>query len=253
MIRKRRQFTTKLGMERLEDRLALTGNVTAEVIDRTLFVTGDQEANYVYLETTGDQASVLGAADTKINGSHEQVVLNEFDNVVVNLRGGNDTLSSFYIVANGNMELDGGEGQDNVAFQTFSMVNISGNLTIRNFERVNVVGPEQFFVGGNLDISAHRESAEGQIAIYLIMMNYSNVGGDLRIVTNGTEDRIGIAHLTIENNLSVNVGAFNDSVELYGCHVFGSTTLIGGSGTDTVTLNFNSFDGGLDVQKFELP
>ena len=254
--RSRHNSRRPLRFEALERRELLAGDVTAEVIDRTLFITGDNEANGVIASVLGGSAEVAATGGTTINGSNSYAIFSnhDIDNVVVNLRGGEDIIHfPFYLVTDGNVEIDGGAGHDLVILSGFlGQVNIGGNLAVRNSENVQAIAPELFIVGGDLDINAQRESAEGQVLILFLFSDFATVGGDMRIVTNGTEDSVFLVGLTIERNLYVNVGAFSDSVELSACHVIGSATLIGGSGADTATLNFTA-DGGIDLQKFELP
>src|SRR5262245_12588848 len=161
MLRKR--YTTRLGMERLEGRLALAGDVTAVVVDGTLFITGDSDANFVSGGVGNGNASLSGLEGTTINGLNE-VSFNslDIDNVVVKLGGGDDVV---YIpnslITDGDVGIDGGSGKDTVYLSVFGQVAIGGNLIVKNAEQVRAQQAEMFDIGGDLEITTHGGSAGG--------------------------------------------------------------------------------------------
>ncbi len=84
--------TRQLGMESLENRNLMAGNVTVRVTDGNMTMTGDNAANAVTLTQVGtNRYRIQGSAGTTIN-RQAGVTVTFTKDVGINLRGGNDRL-----------------------------------------------------------------------------------------------------------------------------------------------------------------
>jgi len=99
----REKLRARLGLETLEDRLALSGNVTVSVSGGSLRITGDNNANGVMITQapgvygytiTGVSSDPTGVAGdtTTVNGQTSVTVYGVRENFDIRLRGGNDFL-----------------------------------------------------------------------------------------------------------------------------------------------------------------
>jgi cyclophilin family peptidyl-prolyl cis-trans isomerase len=78
----------------LEDRTVPAGNVRAAVLGGTLFVTGDDAANQVWIAGAGaHSASVHAQGDTLLNEQKTPLLVGGFSNIVVRMNGGDDVLT----------------------------------------------------------------------------------------------------------------------------------------------------------------
>jgi hypothetical protein len=121
----------RLGVEKLEDRSLMAGNVTAVVTNQVLVITGDASGNGITLDynLANDTYQVIGTtqggSNTTVNGVDTAVAGNEqvFENVIairVAMNAGDDNLvfgaanSTSFAVDRG-VEIDMGAGADTVA------------------------------------------------------------------------------------------------------------------------------------------
>lgn len=131
--RSRSVLSKQLGVEKLEDRSLMAGNVTAAVQAGVLVITGDAADNGVtvdYIQATNTYQVIgttpTGGTATTINGVDTSVPANAQNftgvtkGVTINLNAGNDNLvfgsatSSTFVVV-GDLRIDAGLGNDTVA------------------------------------------------------------------------------------------------------------------------------------------
>src|SRR5829696_1908038 len=93
----RNSKTRRLAVETLENRSLLAGNLTVWVVDGSLVITGDDEANGLVIEQAGANAfrlrtNSLGGENTLINGSADtdQTFSGVINDINIALKGGPD-------------------------------------------------------------------------------------------------------------------------------------------------------------------
>jgi hypothetical protein len=132
----------RLGVERLQARVLLAGDVTAAVTNGFLVIRGDDAANELTIERiSGDRVKVTGAAGTTINGLTQPAVLRVRKGYDIATGGGDDKLTVIGLNACGRYEIrmDLGAGNDtlvasNLLAQRIHAGGGDGNdsITVRN-------------------------------------------------------------------------------------------------------------------------
>ena len=105
----------RLGVERLQARVLLAGDVTAAVTNGFLVIRGDDAANELTIERiSGDRVQVTGATGTTINGLTQPAVLRVRKGYDIATGGGDDKLTVIGLNAFGRYEIrmDLGIGND---------------------------------------------------------------------------------------------------------------------------------------------
>lgn len=258
---------TKLGVEKLENRELLAGNVLATVSSNTLFITGDANANSVDVTSRYGVVYVSGQntgglrGDTLINGRNEVSIGNFRGNIQVRLGGGNDSFQLYNVADRDfrNIDVNMGSGVDehvNLAFARFlGNVDINSNGSQRN--RVSLAF-------GSVAGDANIETGSGNDWVAVS----SSVGKNLTINTNGNYltgyDIVnigpggGIAPLKIGGRLTLNTGDGNDQVNLDQLEVDSLFASLG-AGDDSFSANTIkvkrtvSVDGGTSFDRYHTP
>src|SRR5687767_3286187 len=84
----------RLGVEALEGRMVLAGNVVAVQVGADLFLTGDDVNNRLWIVGNGPGSFAVQAIDTDLNGVYAATLpFSGVANVVVKMGAGNDTVS----------------------------------------------------------------------------------------------------------------------------------------------------------------
>ena len=132
----------RLGVEQLQARVLLAGDVTAAVTNGFLVVRGDNAANELTIERiSGDRVQVTGATGTTINGLTQPAVLRVRKGYDIATGGGDDKLTVIGLNAFGRYEIrmDLGAGNDtlvasNLLAQRIHAGGGDGNdsITVRN-------------------------------------------------------------------------------------------------------------------------
>ena len=132
----------RLGVEQLQARVLLAGDVTAAVTNGFLVVRGDNAANELTIERiSGDRVQVTGATGTTINGLTQPAVLRVRKGYDIATGGGDDKLTVIGLNAFGRYEIrmDLGAGNDtlvasNLLAQRIHSGGGDGNdsITVRN-------------------------------------------------------------------------------------------------------------------------
>src|SRR5438093_9588622 len=101
-LRRTRRPNRRLGLELLESRRVLAGNVHAFVSGGNLHLDGDSQANEILIEQSAPKSFTITSRDgtTTINGQAGPLTFNRVSkNVFITLKGGDDVA-----------ELDGADG-----------------------------------------------------------------------------------------------------------------------------------------------
>ena len=228
-------MSRRLGLESLENRLLLAGNVTVQVSGGDLVVNGDSQDNRIQIvqvmqngQPVAGKFYVTGQNGTKING---QTAGREFSNVTddmtIKLKGGHDrvTLGSgtsiIDFVVPDDLDIDMGEGTDKV---TLDKILVLDDVSIKT--------------SGGLDF----------VWINATLGSFSNQDGadhNLSIETGDAGDIVYLWDTVVPGDLSIEAGNDNshDTLILYNTQAGDDITINTGSGDDEVVL---SLVGALD-------
>ncbi|MEZ6058412.1 MAG: hypothetical protein R3C01_17055 [Planctomycetaceae bacterium] len=120
--------------EILESRRLLAGNVKAAVKGETLILTGDNAGNQIDIDGVNGNITVTGIG-TVINGSNTELSFSGIENVVVNLKKGDDVVNLGRLgdlVILHNLSINTAGGDDIVDFWgLIGALEVGGNIQIK--------------------------------------------------------------------------------------------------------------------------
>lgn len=225
----------KFGVESLERRELMAGDVIAALEGGLLVVEGDQFGNQIAIArtATGDVV-VSGQNGTLINGlpavRFPRVELNAVD---IRMEGGNDIVAIRNLQVATDLNVDLGAGNDRLTSPAAAPSTIGGNMSILGNEGNDIVQLAAITVRENLSVDGGLGSLNASInnstidkimsivgdeADDIVSVTGSSIGLDLLIETKGGSDRVTLTDL----------GAFQVSI---------NTDSNGSVGLDQVTLN----------------
>lgn len=222
----------RFGIESLEDRQLMAGNVDVTLSNGNLLLTGDNLGNGVQIrQISANKLAVVGikqaGANTSINGSGFQVFSGVTGSVTFNMNGGND-------------QVDVINGQGFFATQpglpsTFQPVDFARNVTMNMGDGSDLVHLEDADVNGGLRIDGGFDNGADTIRLEGI----STIGfksSALEIDTRGGADVIDIEFADLDGSVSIDSGLENDQVKLLFAEVGGDLTIRTQAGEDLVQL-----------------
>ncbi len=254
----RKLHSRPFGVERLERRLPLAGNVKVAYdgtgATRDIVITGDSSANHIeiYQPTTLDQFVVKGFNNTRVNGvlngsfrfdivddytddfrvslygGADRLVIrgansdvgdfDAWDDLVISMGTGNDYLELRYVEVGGNLVVDTGTGAD---FFKTNYVRVYGDFTATNSTLVQSAQPKVRFDLYNTYVSDDLD-IDLQHSIGVVNMRGVNV-----------------------NDMFVTLRSGNDKLNIKSSRARSTHLLDGGSGIDSLNLfrNFTVFTG----------
>lgn len=213
---RRSRFNTCPSIEHLEPRLVLAGNIVANLVGDTLYLTGDRLDNDAIVTVRDGLVHVGSIKNTTINGA-PSLSLNVDStrlNLVIDGAAGNDQL--WVNVGTANMATEvtirGGDGNDHLAVVPTS----------------NGAG-----IAGILLGSVFIDTGKGDDLVDLGV----NVTGNASILGGVGADQVSLQTVSVAGNLLIATGDGNDRVSIaMGTSVGGTRTLDGGKGRDVITL-----------------
>lgn len=246
---------TLMHLERLERRLPLAGDVTAQLVGSTLRLTGDSLGNDVLVASApGGRIAVIGNATT-INGASSTFVTDAaVTAIIADLRGGNDEIGfgnraqdfvgtrldvySFFVPALSSMPFDAVALQaaiDGVSGGVTSFT-IPGDVTV--FARggndgVGINGT----VGGSVVVNLGEADAGNVVAIGG-ESSASRVRGSVTVTGGSRADIVGIGNAIVDGRVSVALGDGDNWFFGGGetATAFGALAYTGGANADVVAL-----------------
>lgn len=270
---KRSSQSRKLGLEQFESRQLMAGNVSVNVdLGGDLHITGDDLGNGVQIAQartslgtairgtyfiTGENAA--GAATT-INGQASVIIRNVTDDVLIDLRGGADLLTTpsgagRHFFAD-DVTINLGEGNNTVILRnisTFDDVAINGGSSNDQiFIEGGIIGnsvfnPDADFTantfGGFDGVSLRNTLVRDDVTVDTGLGDFAdsvslltgNVGDDVTIFTHDGRDTVIVDHITINDNLVVDTGNGDDRLTMRDSDVDELFAFMG-SDNDTVEL-----------------
>lgn len=248
----KRSSSRKLGLEQFENRQLLAGNVFASVDSGgDLHLRGDDRGNGVQIAQvrtslgvpvrgsyliTGQSAD--GSATT-INGQASVFVRNVTDDVLIDLRGGGDLLTTpsgfgqvFFaddvaislgegnntvvlrnISTRDDVSINGGSGNDQIFIEGCRIGNTTANpdadFTANTFGGFDGVSLRNSLVRDDVTI----DTGLGNFADS-VSLQTGNVGDDVTIRTHEGADTVIVDHITINDDLLVDTGSGNDRLTM---------------------------------------
>ncbi len=250
-----RSTRAKLGLENLERRELMAGNVTVELKNGDLVVTGDNSSNSVEIyQTSLDHYKVIGKTEggsaTKINGKvggSFTFTLNDArytDDILINMNGGNDVVNIhgssaewYDIDAHDEIYITLGSGNDQVYLdniETTRDLNIDAGSGRDGIMVTNAIISDDLIVTkvGATTSGAIKDSAS------MVFKNVKVVD-DFTITSEKSIDTVNIIS-SAANDLFISLGTGDDALNLYKSKARNSHSLDGGAGTDKLNLYGNS-------------
>jgi hypothetical protein len=205
----RRCSNTRLAMESLEPRLPLAGNIVANLVGDTLYLSGDRLDNDAIIHFHDGQIGIQGLENTTINGALSFSLDLEAPslNLVLNGNSGNDDLLIYFYTSTTayDVVMRGGDGHDHLqARSTYGGI-LYGNIVL--------------------------DGGRGDDALEI----HGEIAGNANILGGAGEDVV-LCLSQIHGDLLISTGDQNDRVIIPTGSVGGQFTLDGGKGRDTITL-----------------
>jgi hypothetical protein len=233
--------TTRLGVDRLESREVLSGNVTAYVSSNTLFLV---EQAGQYGQSNAVQVTQLASGNIRVSG----------------LVNGTGTVSKVngaayqdFALPNGTLVASLGAGNDLIRVVNAKFNNVNLDLSYPNTNDADVIdvngvqttGAMQLRTGGGIDTISVRGTKVGDGSGYEDLNINSGAGADSVKV-----GQIGGAFVQVHGNLILNTFTSlaevdPDTVQIYQTLVYKSIYLDTGAGNDTIKLG--DVTAGVDI------
>lgn len=262
-----RRSASFMRLECLEQRLPLAGNVTADLTDSTLRLTGDDLANQIVVASVAGGRIALIGQNTTINGSPAVFVTDtSVTNIVAKLKGGDDAVgfgNDAQDIANHRMFADFMIFPRPIAFEeaegtyflepcdvpalqsaieevaggvtTFSLPGSLAVMADSGNDAIGINGD----VGGWVTVRLGSADAGNAIAIGA-EFSTSRIGGALKIVGGNQNDFVMLANVRVARQVGgdavIVTGTGNDRVDLIG-DIRGSLSVTTGDGMDAVTMS----------------
>ena len=224
----KKQRASRLGLEALEPRAMLAGNVMARISGGSLQLFGDASANEVLIARTGPSQVQISALDetTRINGVVGPVTMNGFTNgIFASLGGGNDQIRL--------------AGSADALFRTFGVVTISTGAGDDLVEFTNFNAWRSLVVNtgdGNDQViaSAALEGAATAGGFGL------RVGTDAIFSLGAGNDRLTLTDSSVGRHLMLDAGAGADVLDIRRNQFSGLVLLNANAGVDSLNLAANT-------------
>lgn len=212
----------RLGIEALEIRDLMAGNVTVKVTNGNFLLTGDAAANALAVtQPTTGHLLVQGVGGTKVNGK-ASVDVAFTGNATFNLAGGADRLTigpDVGLVRFKSLAINAGAGADQVAIR-------------------NVIGQ---------DLKANL-GAESEAAADTLDVRQSVFRGAVTILTGGGNDAVNFSGFRSQGSLAMSSGSGNDTLTSEGC-TYADLFVDFRAGDDTIMFSGKSLLHGLTAIK----
>lgn len=229
-------------LEVLEDRKLLTGNVTIEIRNNDLRVTGDAEDNVIQIEgQNGSGILVTPYEGTTINGNSGPQFIpidGPIDDAFLTFRqGGNNTIEVRGFMTEDDVVYRGGN-QDDV-FVARSMT-VGGDINARTGNGDDFVS----VIGGEIDNSLKINTGNNDDQVLIVEPLIEN---DLAANLGGDDDTILIQFTQIGDDVNVRLGSGNDTLLAESVTIADRLTLNMGSGNDRAWAGNGSSLGGRGI------
>lgn len=241
--------------------IAGDGNVTVSYVRGNLRVLGDKGNNSIQISGDATSITVLGLGDTKINGAAAPYVIPSAsisNNLLINMRGGNDTVGIKDLIIQNNTGISLGLGNDILEIDHVTGLNdlrVSAGLgndrvsitnsTFHDNVKVNgsggndLIGLKTVEVGGNL-------IARGAGGSDTLIADATNVGGNAIVTGGGGNDSLGARASAVGHNLRLTGGGGKDTAQI------DQTSSVGGKKTVSSVALVSATDSFFEARRHDL-
>ncbi|MEZ6058726.1 MAG: hypothetical protein R3C19_00020 [Planctomycetaceae bacterium] len=270
---RRRRVLSSFGpidIEKLEDRLLLTGNVSVEISRGDIRISGDRSDNVISITLDNTGLTISGANGTTVNRVQRLVIPPgripaEIDDVFINMAGGNDTVQANIagVSVRHDVRVNLGAGNDRL---TVTGGSVGRDATVLGGPGNDVVQWEMFSVaddlnvllgGGNNSLTLTNGEVGDNATIFggggidLIFVNSVQVADDATISTFGRNDQVTVMNSQVGNTVRIQLGAGNDQLTVSNSQVGNRTIAGGGAGRDTLNVTTSLFGRTPRLTSFE--
>lgn len=239
-----------LGLESLESRLLLAGDVAVNVSGDNITIIGDNEGNDIAVFAAGGEIVVAGFA-TSVEGQDvfgTGVAFDDLNNLTIILLGGNDGAAVRGLAASGNVLISTASGSDEVEVDN---VFVGKSLTIMTASESDEVSVFEAVIERNLSImTASHDDIVGIEQVRVdrnLWINTASGEDDVVVGVAGDELDDELFSVEVGKNLNVNTASQDDDVAIAGVEVDGQTKVNTASGDDEVLIEFIRADGNVKV------
>jgi hypothetical protein len=210
----------------------LAGDVLVNVVEGTLSIEGDAEANKILI-TSGTEAGafvITGLDGTTLGGGTDPITVMDIRSIAANLGEGDDLVALAGADVRGSVNIRTGEGADRVVVGTDGgAAELAGVLP--EDLAVNVRGALNIGTGAGADQVAVDAATAGVLHV--------STGDDDDVVSLGSTEALGdlSARLAVRAAAHVNLGAGNDDLNVDQVSARGALLVRAGAGDDTVDVN----------------
>jgi hypothetical protein len=201
----------RLGLETLESRRLLAGDVTAEVVDGNLLLRGDQLSNQIELRAAADGTAAIEIVGlpgedgdlTTINGASSYVFDGVTGDISASMRGGDDVIYIHDLDLPGDLNVRTGRGNDRV---------LVGGLP-RDAGPIVAPLPDEAVdeAFASADLVAPGEPVD---IVPILPRPNVTIAGQARIVTGAGNDAVVMGSLEVYDNMTINSGRHGDVIRL---------------------------------------
>ncbi|MDZ4657125.1 MAG: hypothetical protein SH868_06050 [Bythopirellula sp.] len=272
----RNALQKRLRIECLEEKIALAANLTVDVIDGDLVITGDAEPNSFLLEKTFNELDGQfrivnrGPLGDTINGdtNQEYFVSGVTRDIVINLGEGDDKARIYgFPLIDGSLDLnvprdlvinaDGGNDQIYLGITedfdfgtTFSgPVNVGRDLTINGGAGDEIVWTTDINVGDDLTLVDTQGSIDYQnlFGFEFLSGDRSYVADNYSVVTGSGNDVVGVVDTVVGGNVSLSLGGGDDLGVVLVSEIGGGVAMSLGAGFNEAQIEQLTVGGGVGV------
>ena len=274
----RNTLQKRLRMECLEEKIALAANLTVDVIDGDLVITGDANPNSFILDNTvdfGAQYRILnrGPLGDTINGdtNQELFVSGVTRDIIINVGEGDDIVRAYGFPSvlglsdlnvPRDLVINAGGGNDIIRlgvsedFEIGSGPFLSGPINVGRDVSINGgVGDESVWttdlnVVDDLTLVDTQGNIEFQNffgASFAIGGDRSYVGDNVSVMTGSGNDAAGVVDMVVGGNVTMSLGGGDDLGVVQASEISGSLAVSLGSGINTGQIELVTVAGGIGV------
>ncbi|MDH3583750.1 MAG: LEPR-XLL domain-containing protein, partial [Phycisphaerae bacterium] len=225
------------GLEQLEPRLLLSGDVGAILAGTTLKLTGDAADNDFTVDGISGDVVVTGNSTT-LNGGGGPLVFMGVKSIQIKLTdGGNDTVLVTDVDLEGKIDIKGGAGDNGIQIIN-SMVD--KDVRVQTGDGADTVQVLNTDVGTNLRVDV-RDGVD-------LVQAISTVGKNVDIKTKGAADNNLSFVGSAGGNLSMRGADGDDTVLADTLAVTKNVKIDGRTGSDNITVDDGTVGGNLDIR-----
>lgn len=218
--------------EPLEQRALLTGNVTAEIVDNNLLLTGDDDDNELEVTVFDGNVTVRGFNGTQINGTNAAFVA--FANtgtlpgkLLGSFGKGNDRLLlTRGLVVEQPVRIETGSGRDSLGLMSVTL----------NKDIKAVMGSGQDSVSIQDSVILRKTNLKGSNGNDLFRLDSSDLGGKTFFSSGAHDDTVVVGTTRVRDNLGISTSSGNDTIVVTATRVDGAMDTRTLDGTDKVRM-----------------